>query len=460
MTNPHPTNATNIDIRATADRIIGHLRQGQNVEAFQMLERERAEERAVVQEALDRYVVAGARNELSRVDGAGMPDAGHSLERLRQAGGPPRIPEYNRLDASAPNELIGLTASQKYDVYASMVESRGSDAVIGAIRRHESVILGLRRETSTVASMDDPRIPGAGEAELHRGTGVYDDHIVVLRRDAEGGRHLFIADRANTEPTAQYDAHARPAPGREATPYADVVWRRSEGERADGDTTPDLGRMAEGTFEMLRTTHPAREVRNDFSLRPTPEQASAPRNASLIQRDTNGDGWFTQGDIDGVQSLNDSFKIHAGSRYNTDSAGCQTIHRDDYDDFIRAVRANERQDRWQYVLTSTEGGLFHDVNRGNEQGVQPQRLQPQQRPVVPAEERQQRQPPEVGSLNDLPIDRYLIAALSGDSASADRAATEFARSAEVRKIEAQGEAWLSQHQIAEQAQSQDWQMAR
>jgi hypothetical protein len=92
--------------------------------------------------------------------------------------------------------------------------------------------------------------------------------------------------------------------------------------------------------------------------------------------------------------------------------------------------------------------------------VQPQGLQPQQRPAVPAEERQQRQLPEVGFRNDPSVDRYLIAALSGDSASADRAATEFARSAEARKIEAQGEAWLSQYQVAEQVQSQDRQMAR
>lgn len=458
MTNPHPTNATDIDIRLTADGVIEQFRRGLNIEAFQALELARAGERAVVQESLDRYVAAGAHAELAGIGNENAPDAGVALDRLRQAGSPPRMPEYNRLDAGAPNELVGLTDAQKYDVYASIVESRGNDAAISALRDHESVVLGLRKETSTVASMDDPRIPGAHDAELRRGAGIYDDQIVVLRKDALGGRHVFIADRASTEPTAQYDAHARPAPGREATVYADVVWRRPQGERVDGDAIPDLGRMAEGTFEMLRATHPARGNPIDFSLRPTPEQASAPRNANLVQRDTNGDGWFTQGDINGLRALNDTFKIHAGSPYNTDSAGCQTIHRDDYDNFIDAVRANARQDRWQYVLTSTEAGLFHDVNRRREQGRGAEERQPDQ--DAPAENRRSHQPPQAGSLNDPAIDRYLAAVMSGDSASADRAATEFARSAEGRHMEAEGERLLAQHQATEQGQAQDRQMAR
>ena len=50
--------------------------------------------------------------------------------------------------------------------------------------------------------------------------------------------------------------------------------------------------------------------------------------------------------------------------------------------------------------------------------------------------------------------------MSGDAAAADRVATEFARSAEGREMEQQGERWLAQHQSAEQAGSQDRQMAR
>ena len=62
MTNPHPTIETNIDIRMAADRVIEHLRQGRYEAAFQVLDRERADERRVVQESLDRYVCSGGAN--------------------------------------------------------------------------------------------------------------------------------------------------------------------------------------------------------------------------------------------------------------------------------------------------------------------------------------------------------------------------------------------------------------
>lgn len=460
MTNPHPTIETDIDIRMAADRVIEHLRQGRYEMAFQVLDRERADERRVVQEAMDRYVVAGARPELDQARRVAAPEAIPVLERLQQAAGPPRMPEYNHRDANSPNELVGLTQDQKYDVYASIIETRGNQAAFNALRNEQSVILGLRKETSTTRSMDDPRIPGADERELRRGTGVYDDHIVVLRKDGDGNRHWFLADRASTEPTAQYDAHARPVPGRESTPYADVQWRRPQGERADGDAIPDLGRMAEGSIEMLRTTHAARGNANDFSLRPTSEQVREPRSGGLVQRDTNGDGWFTQNDVAGVQQLNNSFKIHAGSLYNTDSAGCQTIHPGEYDEFIAAVQANPQQTRWQYVLTSTEGGLFHDVNRSDERRAEPGERRPHQRPEAPAEHGQRQRPPQAVHLSDPAVDDYLAAILSGDRTAADRAATEFSRSAEGRHMEAQGNQWLAQHQAAEQAQSQERQMAR
>lgn len=57
-------------------------------------------------------------------------------------------------------------------------------------------------------------------------------------------------------------------------------------------------------------------------------------------------------------------------------------------------------------------------------------------------------------------DRYLAAVASGDSIAADRAAMEFARSAEGRHMEAHGERLLAQHQSTEQTQAQDRQMAR
>nr|WP_298122881.1 hypothetical protein [uncultured Pseudoxanthomonas sp.] len=454
MTNPHSTDVTDIDIRAVADRVIAQMRQGQPDQALHLLETERQGERRVVQEALDRYVSVGARAQIDEIHQSGglrSPEFVLALERLRQAGQPPRVPDYNGREINQPNELVGLTNAQKFDVYASIVEARGSQAASDALQNEESVLLGLRKETSTLASMGD---------RDSRGTGVYDDHIVVLRKQANGERHVFIADRASTEPTAQYDERAQPGPRRENTPYANVAWRRSEGEDVNRDGISDMGRLAEGTIEMADADHPnPRLARTTDAFRPSAEQLRAPRDAHRLQRDSNGDGWFTHNDINGVQDLNRSFKIHSGSRANTDSAGCQTIHPEDYLAFNNAARANPQQTRWQYVLTSTEGGLFHDVNRGGEQEQEPRQLPLPQRPDAPADDRQGRQRHELGS-SDSSVDRYLAAVMSGDSAAADRAATEFARSAEGRHMEAQGSQWLAQHQAAEQAQSQDRQMAR
>lgn len=277
MRDLHTTSPTDIDIHAVAGRVVTQLQQGRHLEALQLLERERASEPLAVQEVVDRDVAVGARAELEQLRGSGVlrgePGWALALERLQQATRPPRIPAYDGRDPDAPNELAGLSDAQVYDVYASMVASRGSQAASDALEAGDSVLIGLRRETSTLASMD---------AHGRRGTGVYDDHIVVLRKDSNGEHHWFIADRASTEPTAQYDHHSgsdgrrRTSAGRyvdrlDAAPgYEDVRRRKIEGEDVNADSVGDLGRLGEGTIQMLRTTHAARGNPRDFSLRPTP----------------------------------------------------------------------------------------------------------------------------------------------------------------------------------------------
>ncbi|MGY1459146.1 hypothetical protein ACW5F0_10925 [Luteimonas sp. A534] len=428
MSNPHPVEATTIDIRASADAVIELLQTGRAVEALERLERDRAGERPVVQEALDRYVAAGAREELTRLGGLEMAETMSAssavLDRLQQATAAPRKPDYDARDAAQPNELVGLTDAQTYDVYASMVAARGSTAARAALDDGDAVLLGLRAETHTLASAD---------AHARRGTGVYDDHIVVLRKGPDGERNWFIADRASTEPTAQYDHHAGsdgtrafgdggrerrdldPSPG-----YEDVSRRKIEGEDVNADSYRDLGRLAEGSIEMLRTTHPARGRATDFSLRPTLAQIDDPASATLVERDTNADGWFDAADVNGVQALNNTFKIHSGSRRNTDSAGCQTIHPEDYDRFIREVTANPEQDRWQYVLTSTAGEPAREVELA---GVHP------------------------AVFGDPMADGYLAAVMAGDTEQVDRIAVEFARSDEGRWLAQAGDRELAQDRL-------------
>src|SRR5690606_30073237 len=201
-----------------------------------------------------------------------------------QAWQKPRMPQYS-VDES--HELSELSAAQKFDVHASIVEMRGNEAARSALRNGDVVLLGLRQETSTIASMDQSGT---------RGTGVYDDHIVVLRKDADGERQWHIAGRASTEPTAQYDEHARPGPARDSI-YANVRWRRSEGFDANGDGVVDLGRLVEGTIEMVRSDHPnPASARTNVAFRPSPEQLGVHSRVGLIERDTNADGQFDEND--------------------------------------------------------------------------------------------------------------------------------------------------------------------
>lgn len=406
------------DIRETADRVVALLERNNAREAIELLRRERSEQPLAVQEALDRYVAAGAEESLRRLQQPGtLPadvgqDISSDLERLRSADARPRFPEAAEMSALAGD-------AQRYDVYASIVETRGSPSAREALdRNQERVILGLRQENNTAASMEYDRDGDILPSQVDSGRGIYDDRIVVLWKDDAGNRHVFEANRANTEPTAQYDAHAR-GPARPDNFLEVDTLRRAHGEHADRDGVLDLGRLAEGSIVMQHATHPANAGRRahlqslgwegdeEHSFRPTTGEAAPPQNRDRVQRDSNADGWFTNADINGLQELNQSFKIHQGSRTNTDSAGCQTIHPDDYDGFVRAVTGVDSlrtiepdanhplPGRWHYVLTNTTPGMFRDVNR--EQGeparaVERGRDAPQEHPHERPQDRHQDRP--------------------------------------------------------------------
>ncbi|MCC3253247.1 hypothetical protein LLE63_04700 [Xanthomonas campestris pv. armoraciae] len=290
-----------------------------------------------------------------------------------------------------------LSDRQKYDVYASIAQARGNTAADQSLATPgQRVILGLRQENSTLDAMVDSAHPTQRAAdnpatardESRGGSGVYNDRLVVLWKDADGTPHVVESNRANTEPTAQYDHHAGntgarplgeggrenrrfdPSPGFESITRP----RKIEGDDVNADGVRDLGRLHDGTIEMQRAQHPNPLLAGTLDDALRPSQAAVTAGREMVQRDSNADGWFDQTDVNGTQDLNDTFKIHRGSRGSTDSAGCQTIHADDYDAFMDAVQGNPAQTRWQYVLTSTTPGPVReqqrDQGRGNE-GAQP-----------------------------------------------------------------------------------------
>lgn len=469
MTNPHIADKTDIDIRASADRVIEGLQQGRQAEALRLLEQERQGERPVVQEALDRYVAAGARDALAGMRRAELPEHAATLERLGDALAAPRMPAFSQsTDPTVPNELTNLSQAQQYDVYASIVEARGNRAAFDALRHNDhSVLLGLRQENSTLASHDGRTT----------GTGVYDDHLVVLRRDAQGERSLHVADLANTEPTAQYDHHAgsngrrlfadsqRSAAPLEASGRFDHVTRprQIEGRDADGDGIRDLGRLQPGTIEMVDARHGA-----DQHLSFRPSAAAVANGRDMVRRDTDADGYFTTADIDGLEALNNTFKIHRGGQWNTFSAGCQTIHPDRFDEFMRLAYANSNQDRWQYVLTDTTTGLFRDVRVEVQRDQAPQREAPDPRRLdIPDEERRPpaqrphglpeypRDRPQAlripETAEDAYLERFLAASERGDLEARRSATHEYGSQPRVQAFDRQGRESLAFERALEAA---------
>ncbi|WJI17320.1 hypothetical protein MWN52_08815 [Pseudoxanthomonas winnipegensis] len=333
-----------MDISASADEVVALLQQGQARQAAARLTELRQDQATVVQESLDRYVAARAREQLNDLRHPGAAAAADSatvrpmLDSLAEADRPPRMP--------ARDETSALSQAQQHDVYGSIVAVRGDSAARDAMSTTDRVILGLRREDRTTEK---------------NGQGVYNDRIVVLWTDDHGGKHAREYNDATTEPTAQYDGHAKTIP---ASPgFGNVTTRtKTEGDDVNGDRVRDMGRLADGTTEMRATTHPYRGHPDEFALRPS--SAALTAGANRVERDSNGDGWFDARDTHGVQDLNDTFKIHRGSSRNTDSAGCQTIGGGRYDDFVQTVRATPGQDRWQYVLTSVAPGRPHTLDPG------------------------------------------------------------------------------------------------
>ncbi|WP_077927860.1 hypothetical protein [Wohlfahrtiimonas populi] len=312
---------SNINIQDSADSVVQTAQQGNVIEAHRLWSEFHATEPLAVREAYDR-LIALQINE-ANIENYQQLDP-NMRTQLSFSKDSPRIP--------SEDEMSALTNDQKFDVYNGITRLRGNASAVNALDDNDRVILGLRNENQTTANA---------------GRGVYDDRIIVLWQDNDGAKHIEEFNRATTEPTAQYDAHYRND--------TSIKSRAPSGVDINADGTLDMGRLRDdNTITMRATTHARPGGQGDnFSLRPTNEFIRD-HGTGLVERDVNGDGWFDSQDIGGIVDLNNTFKIHAGSRNSTDSAGCQTIHRDDYDRFITAVNPEGSiQTEWQYVLSST-----------------------------------------------------------------------------------------------------------
>jgi hypothetical protein len=323
---PRPASTGPLDVAQTAQEIVRMSRGSPNV-ASQLIDAYTDRQPQALRDAVERSVAAQLRdnNTLTSAAIRGTVSEGAALRR------------FDNVLRAAPAVPIttGLTEAQKFDVYASVVQVFGDQPartdLSNAARNGQPTMLALRNETSTLAN---------------RGQGVYDDRMVVLSRDRDGTPHVLEV-QGNTEPTAQYDARAG-RPGDRAEPgYENVLARaKIEGSDINGDGVRDLGRLAAGSYRMTQTTHnnPSSAGTNE-SFRPA---AASIDDRLRVERDTNGDGRFDRRN----DELNDSFKIHSGSRSNTDSAGCQTIQPGDYQAVMNALNRSSANPSFSYVLVT------------------------------------------------------------------------------------------------------------
>jgi YD repeat-containing protein len=235
-------------------------------------------------------------------------------------------------------DVSGLDAGRQYAVYASFVIAHGDERAVADLRAGNRVILGLRNENSTT---------------VNNGQGAFDDRIVVLWRGANNTPHVERFS-GNTEPSAQYDYRAGDTlTGRAAERgYEDVIERYKNGSRyadgqdANGDRIPDLGRLPPGVYRYAKAVN----AKGGTVPGDPVHRVLKPETNLAVQRDTNGDGFFTSAD-NGTTNMDEDrtmyFHPSGRSDTNTFSAGCQTIRASDWTRFWTSLGT---QNSFSYVL--------------------------------------------------------------------------------------------------------------
>jgi GH24 family phage-related lysozyme (muramidase)/LysM repeat protein len=195
------------------------------------------------------------------------------------------------------------------DALAATIATKGDAQAKADLAAGRKVVVALRTDTDTGAN---------------GGKGVYDDRIAVVWKD-DAGRYQAKIFAGNTEPSGQYGWNGPKA---------------SRGSHTDmnGDGKMDLGRLQAGT---IRYQQQSGEFLGNSFFRATRTQ--------VAERDTNQDGRFTAADSNRIDrsGAGTSMLIHQGGANNTWSAGCQTIPKAQFDDFVAALGG---QKAFSYIL--------------------------------------------------------------------------------------------------------------
>lgn len=216
------------------------------------------------------------------------------------------------------------TPKQEFDSYSAIFWRFGSVQARFDLAFGRLVLLALRKESSTIAN---------------RGKGSYDDLVVVMRRT---GRFRELSTfPICTEPGAQYSQRASGGDKR----YKGVKFNKADGVDVNNDRIKDAGRLTEGTYQYF-------EKKGGY----LGDRAFQVKTTQVAERDTDGDGRFTQDDKSRIdpKGAGTSMYIHRGGadtvlEPNTWSAGCQTVPKNRYPTFLKAIG---RPGAFYYVLVN------------------------------------------------------------------------------------------------------------
>lgn len=215
--------------------------------------------------------------------------------------------------AAAVDKAASPAGATSPDALAATIATRGDAQAKADLAAGHKVVVALRTDTDTGAN---------------GGKGVYDDQIAVVWKDDAGRYQAKIFD-GNTEPSGQYGPDGPKA-------------ARGSHTDANGDGKMDLGRLQAGT---IRYEQQSGQFLGNTFFRATKTQ--------VAERDTNQDGRFTAADANRIDTkgAGRSMLIHQGGANNTWSAGCQTIPKADFNDFVAALGG---QKGFSYVLVDAK----------------------------------------------------------------------------------------------------------
>ncbi len=225
---------------------------------------------------------------------------GYSLEEAvamaRDVAGPRADPLFR--DRGDVPSTVGMTEAERFAVYEPLLLENASPEAIEAFERGESVVLGLR-DDSTVFE--------------NEGRGEFDDRFVVLQQRDDGT--VSVREwRASLDPNTQYGAglregYAVPEPPEALGPHA-----HHEGDSRlnpfDDDQIFGWARLSGGQTIRLQ------EGPED-KLYPPPD------GGYDVDIDLDGDGYF---DDDATKTIGgNSYQLHGSATGHTGSGGCITV---------------------------------------------------------------------------------------------------------------------------------------